>query len=198
MNRATVLVLMLMLPFIAAQSPPPASIPAQQLPQLFPSNVQQTIDGVVLAYDWTTRDDMEGARVERFIFKTAAKAPSGGGGTSFIRVVLLWHPAEKPRILPDDFYSSKKKWRLTLNSATPFDFVRQYCEKEAAPTFTCDSGEGRKIELPRYVSPAVLPPSAGLAKNFSTAIRKHPTPPPMPDTRLMRCMYLDKVTSLQP
>jgi len=192
-----VLLPMLVLALAAAQSPPQVSTPAQQPPQLFPSNDQKTVEGVVVAYDWATRYYMEGARVENFIFQSAADTASGESGPTFVRVVLVWHPADRPRILPSNFYSSSKKWRLTLRTATPFDFVRKFCETGAAPTFISDIGEGRKIELPRYVSPAILPPSAGITKNFNTALAKRLTSPQMPDPRSISCMYLEKVSSVR-
>lgn len=186
-----------MLAVVAAQTPPQASIPTQ-LGQLFPSD-QKTLEGVVLAYDWTTRNYMEGARVENFIFKAAAHNSSASSSDpTFVRVVLVWHPVDKPRVLPASFYASNKKWHLTLRTTTPFDFVRDFCETKAAPTFSSDVGKGRKVELPRYVSPSVLAPSAGVAKNFSTAVAKRPTSPQMPDPRSMSCMYLERVTPLEP
>lgn len=197
MKLSLVLLPVVMFSLVTAQAPPQVSIPAQPAPQLFPPNDQKALDGVVFAYDWTTRYYMEGARVEQFIFKTAAKVRTGRTESSFVRVILVWHPADKPQILPSNFYESNQNWRLTLDTATPFDFVRQYCEKEAAPTFTSDIGGGRKVKLARYVSPAVLPPNAGVAKNFSTAIATHPAPPQMPDPRSMPCMYLEKVTRLE-
>jgi hypothetical protein len=59
------------------------------------------MQGTVVAYDWSTRYYMEGARVENFIFKERGNA----GNAKFVRVVLLRHPADKPRILPKKFYA---------------------------------------------------------------------------------------------
>jgi hypothetical protein len=181
---------MLLISAAMAQTPPQIQVPAQQLPPvLLEGDYPKTIDGSVLAYDWATRYYMEGARVESFIFKVSKIR-------TFFRVISLWHPADKPRILPENFYTSAKKWRLTVRATTPFDFVRQYCEKEAAPTFSADLGEGRNVELRRYVSPASLPPNAGVPQNFKTALSNPPTSPPMPDPRSMPCVFLDKVTAV--
>lgn len=183
---------MLLTSAAVAQSPPRIELPAQQPPsELFAGDYPKTIDGAVVAYDWTTRYYMEGARVENFIFKTGT-----GGKPTFVRVILMWHPADKPRIVPDDFYTSTKKWRLTIRATTPFDFVRQYCEKEAAPTFAADVGKGRKVELRRYVSPAKLPPNAGIPENFKAALAHPPTSPRLPDTRSMPCVYLERVSPI--
>ena len=183
---------MLLIPAATSQAPPEVKVPSQQPPpELFKDDYPKTIDGAVLAYDWTTRYYMEGARVEHFIFKAGTNEKP-----TFTRVVLMWHPADKSRVLPDDFYGSAKRWRITVRASTPFDFVRQYCEKEAAPTFIADVGEGRKIELCRYVSPAVLPPNAGISENFKNALANPPTSPQMPNPRSMQCMYLEQVSSI--
>jgi len=132
---------------------------------------------------------MEGARVENFIFKAGGNA----GDAKFVRVVLLWHPADKPRILPRNFYAPHEAWKLTLNRTTPFDFVRQYCVTLHALTFSTEIGNGEKVDLQRYVSPAVLPPDVDLPTNFKTAIAKRPTAPEMPDPISLQCMYLREV-----
>jgi hypothetical protein len=149
-----------------------------------------TMLGVIVAYDWSTRDYMEGARVENFIFQAEANARN----PKFVRVVLLWHPADKPRILPKNFYSPHEAWKLTLKTTTPFDFVHQYCIMLDAPTFSVDIGNGETVKLQRYVSPAVLRPEVDLLTNFRSAIAKRPTSPEMPDPRSLQCMYLQKVT----
>jgi hypothetical protein len=145
--------------------------------------------GTIIAYDWSTRYYMEGARVENFVFK--------GDDNKFVRVVLMWHPADSRQILPKDFYSLGKVWELTLRTKSPFDFVRQYCIMYDAPTFAVDVGNGKKANLQRYVSPTVLPPDIDLTTNFKTAIAKRPNSPEMPDTTSMQCMYLEKVKTAE-
>ena len=107
----------------------------QTAPSQLPSAVlqrdeQKIVEGAVVAYDWSTRYYMEGARVERFIFRA-----EGASSPTFMRVVLMWHPADQPRILPEDFYASERHWRLTLRTRSAFDFVREYCSSGEAPTF---------------------------------------------------------------
>ena len=87
---------------------------------------------------------MEGARVENCIFK-AKGAPNDG---DFFRVVLLWHPADSRKVLPEHFYASHKQWEITLNKASTYDFVRQYCLL-GSPTFVVDVGAGKKTKLQR-------------------------------------------------
>jgi hypothetical protein len=106
---------------------------------------------------------------------------------------LIWHPADKPRIIPKDFYAPQKQWQLTLKTTTPFDFVRRYCTGEDAPTFPTEVGKGRRIELPRYVNPAALPPDIDLSVNFRSAIARRPASPQLPDPRSLPCLYLAKV-----
>jgi len=192
----TAIVAMLFIPAAMSQAPPHVSVPAQQ-PQLLEADDTKSVEGVVLAYDWATRYYMEGARVERFIFKTAVSNRSGGDKPTFVRVVFLWHPADKPRILPSDFYAPNKEWRLTVRASTPFDFVRRYCETESTQTFMADVGDGRKVELFRYVSPAVLPPNAGIHENFKVALTNPPASPSMPDPSSIPCIYLQNVTPVR-
>jgi hypothetical protein len=171
------------------QSPPNAKIPPSSPPALGATNQSMTMQGTIVAYDWSTRYYMEGARVEKFMFKAGGNA----GDAKFVRVVLLWHPADKPRILPKKFYSPHEAWKLTLNTTTPFDFVRQYCNTLDAPTFSTEIGNGEKVELQRYVNPATLPPDVDLPTNFKTAIAKRPSSPETPDPRSLQCMYLREV-----
>lgn len=170
-----------------SQSPPTVKIPPSSPPVLGALDQSMTMRGTIVAYDWSTRYYMEGARVENFIFK----AGGNPADAKFVRVVLLWHPADKPRILPKNFYS-RHEWKLTLNTTTPFDFVRQYCITDA-PTFSTEIGNGERVELQRYVSPAVLPPDVDVPTNFKTAIAKRPTSPEIPDPRSLQCMYLREV-----
>lgn len=173
-----------------AQSPPAVELSSQNSPVLGRSDERIKMQGIVFAYDWTTRYYMEGARVENFVLKTSSTSATD---PEFVRVVLLWHPADRPRILPKDFYSLRKVWQLTLGTTSLYDFVRQYCTMLDAPTFFADVGNGKKVELQRYVSPALLPPDIDLSTNFRMAMAKRPTSPEMPDPRSMPCMYLEKV-----
>ena len=176
-----------------SQTPPTVKIPASSPPALGALAQSMTMQGTIVAYDWSTRYYMEGARVENFIFKTEGDSQS----PKFVRVVLLWHPADRPRILPRNFYSPHEAWKLTLKTTTPFDFERQYCVMLDAPTFSTNIGNGEKVKLQRYVSPALLPPETDLATNFKTAIATRPTSPEMPDTASMQCMYLGSVRPAQ-
>lgn len=171
-----------------SQSPPAVELPSVSHPAIGPHK-QITMQGTVVAYDWSTRYYMEGARVENFVFRAKGDATS----PKYVRVVLLWHPADKPQILPKDFYSSSAPWQITLRSTSPYNFVRRYCQTLDAPTFVTDAGNGNRVKLQRYVSPAVLPPDIDLAANFVTAVATPPTSPEMPDPRSMQCMYLEKV-----
>jgi hypothetical protein len=177
-----------------SQSPPTVRIPPNSPPTLAPLNQSISVRGTIVAYDWSTRYYMEGARVENFIFKEER----GAGNEKFVRVVLLWHPTDKPRILPRNFYSPHQAWKLTLDAATPFDFVRQYCITPDGPTFSTDIGNGERVKLQRYVSPAVLPPDFDLPTNFRTAIANRPTSPKIPDPRSLQCLYLREVTVADP
>jgi hypothetical protein len=197
MNIVTAMVSVLLITAATAQTPPQVSIPTDQLAEVFEAEQPKTFEGAVVAYDWTTRNYMEGARIENFIFKTDTTKLSGKQKPTFLRVILIWHPADKTRLLPEDFYATDRKWLITVRATTPFDFVRRYCEKETTPTLMADVGEGRKVELRRYVDPAVLPPNAGIPENFERALANPPTSPPMPDPRSMRCTYLEKVASVR-
>jgi hypothetical protein len=152
-----------------------------------------TVQGTIVAYDWSTRYYMEGARVERFIFRVDGRA-TNANAQPLVRVVLLWHPADKPRAIPTDCYAPQKRWQLTPKTTTPFDFVRRYCSGEDAPTFPTEVDNGRKIELPRYVDPGALPPDINLSANFRTAIAERPASPETPDPRSLQCLYLREVT----
>ena len=176
-----------------SQSPPTVEIPPGRPPAFGPVDESIVLRGTVIAYDWSTRYYMEGARIENFIFKAADDT----GNPKIVRVVLLWHPADSRRILPNAFYLPGKVWSLTLRSTSPFDFVRQYCITLDAPTFVVDIGDGKKARLRRYVSPTVLPPDTDLTTNFKTAIATRPNSPEMPDTTSMRCMYLERVGPAQ-
>lgn len=170
------------------QSPPNAKLPPSSPPALGPIDEAMTIRGTIVAYDWSTRYYMEGARVENFVFTSEDDSPK------FVRVVLLWHPADSRKVLPKDFYSLGKVWQLTLKTTSPYDFVRHYCIMLDAPTFTVGVGNGKKAKLQRYVSPTLLPPDIDLTTNFKTAIAKRPASPEMPDTTSMQCLYLEKVS----
>jgi len=174
-----------------SQSSPNVELPPSGPPALGPFDESMTMRGTIIAYDWSTRYYTEGARVENFVFKTE------DNNSKFVRVVLVWHPADSRKILPKDFYSLGKVWDLTLRTTSPFDFVRQYCIMHDAPTFAVDVGNGKKAKLQRYVSPTVLRPDIELTTNFKTAIAKRPTSPEMPDTTSMQCMYLEKVRTAE-
>src|SRR6476659_4359366 len=94
-----------------SQSSPAVQLPPAKPPALGLPDERITMRGAVVAYDWSTRYYMEGARVENFIFK----AKGDTNDPKFVRVVLLWHPADRRKILPEHFYSPHKEWRLTLN-----------------------------------------------------------------------------------
>lgn len=177
--------------FVAAQTAPDVRASTQP-PSILQRDQQEIVKGTVIAYDWSTRYYMEGARVDRFIFRVEGRSISAGT-QPLVRVVLLWHPADKPRIIPKDFRGPHKQWQLTLKTTTPFDFVRQYCTGEDAPTFPTEIGNGRQIELPRYVNPAALPPDVDLSVNFRTAIARRPASPEMPEPRSLPCLYLENV-----
>lgn len=179
---------------IAAQTAPDVHVSSPP-PNILRRDQQETVKGTVIAYDWSTRYYMEGARVDRFIFRVEGRSIRAGT-QPFVRVVLLWHPADKPRIIPKDFYGPHKQWQLTLKTTTPFNFVREYCTGEDAPTFPTEVGNGPQIELPRYVNPAALPPDIDLGANFRTAIARRPASPEMPDPRSLPCLYLEKVNPL--
>lgn len=170
-----------------SQSPSNVKLRPAAPPALAPSGELITMRGTVIAYDWSTRYYMEGARVENFVFR------SEGNNPQFVRVVLLWHPADSRKVLPKNFYSPGKVWKLTLKTTSPYDFVRQYCIMQDTPTFVVDVGDGKKAKLQRFLSPSVLPPDVDLATNFKTALAKRPASPEMPDTSSMHCMYLQDV-----
>ena len=188
------MVSVLLITAATAQTPPQVSVPTDHMAEVFRAEQPITLEGAVVAYDWTTRNYMEGARIENFIFKTETTRLSGRREPTFLRVILIWHPADKAQLLPEDFYATDRKWLITVRATTPFDFVREYCEKETRPTFMADVSEGRKVELRRYVDPAVLPPNAGIPENFKSALANPPASPAMPDPRSMRCTYLEKVS----
>jgi hypothetical protein len=186
---ATALVLTFFAIAAWSQSPPNGKLRPATPSVLAPSAELITMRGTIIAYDWSTRYYMEGARVENFVFR------SEGNNPQFIRVVLLWHPADSRKILPKNFYSLGKVWKLALNTTSPYDFVRQYCIMQDASTFVVDVGDGKKAKLQRFLSPAVLPPEIDLPTNFKTALAKRPASPDMPDTTSMQCMYLQKVST---
>ena len=101
MRSAIVFALLLGLVPAWSQSLPAVELPSVNPPAVVPHDERITMQGTVVAYDWSTRYYMEGARVEKFVFKAKANATK----PKFVRVVLLWHPADKPRTLPKDFYS---------------------------------------------------------------------------------------------
>ena len=90
-----------------SQSPQTVKIPPSSPPAFGSLDESISLQGSVIAYDWSTRDYMEGARVENFIFK----ANSNTGKQRVVQVVLMWHPADSRRILPKDFYSPGKIWK---------------------------------------------------------------------------------------
>ncbi|HEX7424646.1 MAG TPA: hypothetical protein VF311_12290 [Terriglobales bacterium] len=162
-------ILLVLLTAVAGpQSTRVAAVPLQLPSGILPRTERQIVTGTLIVYDWSTRYYMEGARVERFIFQDSNNA------RRLMRVVLLWHPADNRRILPNQFYKPGKQWRLTLSTDAPYDFVREYCAIADTPTFFTEVGNGKKVELPRYVSPTVLPPDVDLATNFRNAIANRP------------------------
>ena len=94
----------------------------------------------------------------------------------------------------DDNLADRQGW-------TPLHFAAQSYDAEMAdllldteaPTFPTEVGKGRRIELPRYVNSAALPPDIDLSVNFRTAIARRPASPEMPDPRALPCLYLAKV-----
>jgi len=128
--------------------------------------------------------------LEDFIFLVDA-VKEGNKQPQYVRVRLLWHPADRVSILPEDFYTAPKRWQLTLTRYSPFHFVRELCEKPIPLTVPVDV-DGTKVELARYVDPTILPPQAGVWANLSTAVRLRPRAADVPDPQMLPCFLLDK------
>jgi hypothetical protein len=168
---------------------------AQSLPHIVQRDEQATVEGIVVAYDWSTRYYMEGARLEDFVFRVdGANQGNAELPTRYVRIRLLWHRADQQKIMPDSFYAPGKRWRVSLSAWSPFDFVRELCGKPIPQTIAVETGKG-KVELPRYVDPAILPPDKAVEKNFATALTLHPRPADVPNPETLPCLFLTKVVA---
>jgi hypothetical protein len=107
--RSAIVAVALLIGLIPAwpQSPPARELSPGKPPVLGAPDEVASLRGTVVAYDWSNRYFMEGARIENFVFKTEGDAI----GSKFVRVVLVWHPADSHRILPNDFYSAHRVWQ---------------------------------------------------------------------------------------